>query len=141
MKSNKRNFSFKVNTIQQALKIMSICKNNNVLPIFFIQFYIINGFGPDWIIEFRNLLLKNFSKNTFKIFADCKKNYGLFINLVQHKIDYLKVNGDNNTLLRLSQIAKKNKISINPKITVIDIRNIKNIELKVYKSVQKKKNE
>ena len=139
MKSNKRHFSFKVNTIQQALKIMSICKNNNVLPIFFIQFYIINGFGSDWIIEFRNLLLKKFSKNTFKIFADCKKNYGLFINLVHHKINYLKVKGDRNTLIRLSQIAKKNKISINPKITVIDITNIKNIESKIYKCLRKKK--
>ena len=139
MKSNKRHFSFKVNTFQQALKILSICKNNNVLPIFFIQFYIINGFGPDWIIEFRNLLLKKFSKNTFKIFADCKKNYGLFINLVQHKINYLKVNGDRNTLIRLSQIAKKNKISINPQITVIDITNIKNIESKIYKFLRKKK--
>ena len=139
MKSNKRYFSFKVNTIQQALKIMSICKNNNIVPIFFIQFYIINGFGPDWIIEFRNLLLKNFSKNTFKIFADCKKNYGLFINLVHHKINYLKVNGDNNTLIRLSQIAKKNKISINPQITVIDITKIKNIEAKINKLLLKRK--
>ena len=139
MKSHKKYFCFKVNTIHQALKILFICKNNKIVPIFFIQFYIINGFGPDWIIEFRNLLLKNFSKNTFKIFTDCKKNYGLFINLVHNKIDYLKVNGDKNTLLRLSQIAKKNKISINPQITVIDITNIKNIESKIYKCLRKKK--
>ena len=139
MNSNKIDFCFKVNTINQALKTTSICNNNKILPIFFIQFYIINGFGSDWIIEFRNLLLKNFSKNTFKIFADCKKNYGLFINLAQHKINYLKVNGDKNTLIRLSQIAKKNKISINPKIAVMDIRNIKNIESKINKSLRKKK--
>jgi len=139
VKSNKRYFCFKVNTIHQALKILFICKNNKIVPIFFIQFYIINGFGTDWIIEFRNLLLKKFSKNTFKIFIDCKESYGLFINLVRHKIDYLKVNGDKNTLLKLFQIAKKNKISINPKITVIDITNIKNIELKIYKSVVKKR--
>ena len=139
MKSNKRYFIFKINTIHQALKIISICKNNRIVPIFFIQFYIINGFGPDWIIEFRNLLLKKFNKNTFKILADCKKNYGLFINLVHHKINYLKVNGDKNTLLRLSQIAQKNKISINPKTTVIDITNIKNIESKIYKYLRKKK--
>ena len=139
MKSNKRYFSFKVNTIQQALKIMSICKNNNVLPIFFIQFYIINGFGPDWIIEFRNLLLKKFSKNTFKLFVDCRINYGLFINLVHNKIDYLKASGDKDTLLRLTQIAKKNKISINPQITIIDITKIKNIEKKINKLLLKKK--
>ena len=89
MKSNKNNFCVKVNTIHQALKIISICKNNKIVPIFFIRFYLINGFGPDWIIEFRNLLLKKFNKNSFKLFVDCKKNYGLFINLVNHKIDYL----------------------------------------------------
>ena len=139
MNSNKIYFCFKVNTIHQALKTTSICKNYKIVPIFFIQFYIINGFGPNWIIEFRNLLLKKFGKNTFKLFVDCRINYGLFINLVRNKIDYLKVKGDNDTLLRLSQIAIKNKISINPKITVIDFTKIKNIESKINKLLQKKK--
>ena len=139
MKSNKKYFCFKVSTIHQALEIMSICKNKKIIPIFFIQFYIINGFGPQWIIEFRNLLLKKFSKKLFKMFADCKTNYGLFINLIKNKIEYLKVKGDKNTLVRLSQIAKKNKISINPKIAVIDTRNIKNIESKIYNKLLKKK--
>ena len=133
MKLNKKYFCFKVNTIHQALKILSICHKNKIIPIFFIQFYIINGFGSDWIIEFRNLLLKKFNKNAFKLIADCKTNYGLFISLVSHKIDYLKVNGDNDTLLRLSQLARKNKISINPKFAVIDITKIKNIESEIYK--------
>ena len=138
MKLNKKYFCFKVNTIHQALKILSICHKNKIIPIFFIQFYIINGFGPNWMVVFRNLLLKKFSKNTFKLFVDCRINYGLFINLVHNNIDYLKVSGDKDTLLRLKQIAKKNKISINPKITVIDITNIKNIESKIYKCLRKK---
>ena len=138
MKSNKIFFCFKVNTIHQALKITSICQNNKIVPIFFIQFYIINGFGSNWIIEFRNLLLKKFSKNAFKLFVDCRINYGLFINLVHNKIDYLKVSGNNDILLRLTQIAKKNKISINPKITVIDLTKIKNIESKINKLLLQK---
>ena len=139
MKSNKVYFCFKVNTVNQACKIISICQNNKIIPIFFIQFYIINGFGPDWIIEFRNLLLQKFSKNTFKLFVDCRINFGLFINLVHNKIDYLKVSGDKDTLLRLTQIAKKNKISINPQITIIDITKIKNIETKIKKFLLKRK--
>ena len=138
MKSNKIYFCFKVNTVYQALKITSICKNNKIVPIFFIQFYIINGFGPNWIIEFQNLLLKKFSKNTFKLFVDCRINYGLFIYLVRNKIDYLKVNGDKDTLLRLTQIANKKKISINPKITIIDLTKIKNIESKINKLLHKR---
>ena len=139
MKSNKVYFCFKVNTVYQACKIISICQNNKIIPIFFIQFYIINGFGPDWIIEFRNLLLKKFKKSSFKLYVDCKKNYGLFINLVGQKIDYLKVNGDNNILYRLKQIAQKNKISINPKIAILDTTKIKNIELKIIKYLLRKK--
>ena len=139
MKSNKVYFCFKVNTVNQACKIISICQNNKIIPIFFIQFYIINGFGSDWIIEFQNLLLKKFNKNSFKLFVDCKKNYGLFINLVDQKIDYLKVNGDNNILFRLKQIAQKNKISINPKIAILDTTKIKNIELKIIKYLLRKK--
>ena len=141
MKSNKIYFCFKVNTVHQAFKITSICQNNKIIPIFYIQFYIINGFGPDWIIEFRNLLLKKFNKSSFKLFVDCRRNYGLFINLVSHKINYIKVNGDKKLLFRLKQIAYKNKISINPKITILDITKIKNIELKIIKHLQKRKNE
>ena len=139
MKSNNKYYCFKINTIHQALKILPICQDNKIIPVVFIQFYIINGFGPNWIIEFRNLLLKKFSKNTFKLFVDCRINYGLFINLVHNKIDYLKVSGDKDTLLRLTQIAKKNKISINPQITVIDITKIKNIETKIKKFLLKRK--
>ena len=78
-------------------------------------------------------------KNTFKLFVDCRINYGLFINLVHNKIDYLKVSGNKETLLRLTQIAEKNKISINPQITVIDITKIKNIEAKINKLLLKRK--
>ena len=56
---------------------MSICKKNNIFAIFFIQFYIINGFGPDWIIEFRNLLLKKFSKNKRNITINMKAGYAI----------------------------------------------------------------
>ena len=133
MKSNKAYYCFNVNNIHQALKIILICKNYNIIPIFFIKYYIINGFGPDWIAEFRNLLLKEFNKKDYKIFIDCKKNYGLFINLVLQKIDFLQVNADLKTLSRLKNIAKKNKVTVNPKISIINLANIKNIKSKIQK--------
>ena len=76
----------------------------------------INGLGLDWIKEFNNLLEHKFSTKKFKLFVDCKKNYGLFINLVEQKIDYLKVDAEKETFKRLNQIAKKNMVSLNPKI-------------------------
>ena len=133
MKSNKAYYCFNINNIHQALEIILICKNYNIIPIFFIKFYIINGFGPDWITEFRNLLLKKFNKKDYKILIDCNKNYGLFINLVHQKIDFLQVNADLKTLSRLKNIAKKNKVTVNPKISVINLANIKNIKSKIQK--------
>ena len=135
MKSNKTYFCFNVNNIHQALETTRICKNHNIIPIFFIKFYLIDGFGPDWITEFRNLLLKKFNKKDYKILVDCKKNYGLFINLVQQKIDFLQVNADSKTLTRLKNIAKKNKVTVNAKISIIDLSDIKDIKSKIQKNL------
>jgi len=122
-----------VKNIHQAIETISICKTKKILPIVCIKFFLVDGFGPDWIIEFINLLLKNFNKRDFKILVDCRKNYGLFINLVQQKIDFLQVNADPNTLSRLNNIANKNKVIVNPKISIINLANIKNIESKIQK--------
>ena len=97
----------------------------------------INGFGPDLIKEFNNLLEQKFSKKKFKLFVDCKKNYGLFINLVEQKIDYLKVDAEKETFKRLNQIAKNNMVSLNPRINVLDFSKIKNIDLKINKNFLK----
>ena len=119
--------------IHQAIETISICKTKKILPIVCIKFFLVDGFGPDWITEFRNLLLKKFNKKDFKFFVDCRKNYGLFINLVQQKIDFLQVNADPNTLSRLKNIANKNIVTVNPKISIINLANIKNIKSKIQK--------
>ena len=62
-----------------------------------------------------------------------KKNYGLFINLVNQKIDFLQVNAEIKTLSRLKNIAKKNKVTVNHKISIINLANIKNIKSKIQK--------
>ena len=97
----------------------------------------INGFGSDWLKEFNILLEKRFSKKTFKMYVDCKKNYGLFINLVEQKIDYLKVDAKKETLKRLNQIAKKNKVSLNPEFSVLNLSKIKKIDIKINKILMK----
>ena len=97
----------------------------------------VNGFGPDWIKEFNNLLEQKFSKKKFKLFVDCKKNYALFINLVEQKIDYLKVDAKKETYNRLKQIANRNKVLLNPQFNVIDLSKIKNIDLKIKRKYSK----
>ena len=75
----------------------------------------------------------SYNNKDYKLFIECKENYGLFISLVKLKIKYLFVNGNNGILLRLNQIAKINNVIINPKFDIIDITKIKNIKSKVKK--------
>lgn len=131
MRVKKNYFYFNINNINQAINITTACKSLKIIPVYCIKYYIIQGFGPNWILEFRNLLQKKFNKKNFKILVDCKKNYGLFIYLVKQKFNYLKVTADRKTLLRLKSIADKNKVIVNPKISVIEIKNIKNLKQKL----------
>ena len=122
---NKNNFQcFSVSSLKQSLRIIRICKTKDINPIFFIDFYIINRFGIDWLIEYRSLIKEQLKKNQFKIYVNCNKNYGLFISLVKHNFDYLKIKGDKETLFRLKDIANKNKITVNPKFNMIDSEKI-----------------
>ena len=122
---NKNNFKcFSVSSLKQSLRIFKICKIKDINPIFFIDFYIIDRFGIDWLIEYRSLLKEQIKKNQFKIYVNCNKNYGLFISLVKHNFDYLKIKGDKETLFRLKDIANKNKITVNPKFNMIDSEKI-----------------
>ena len=132
-----KNHSFIINSYFQAVKTIIVCHNNKILPIIYIKYFIINGLGSDWLKEFNILLGKQFSKKAFKLCVECKQNYGLFINLVEQKIDYLIVDAKKGTLNKLKQIAKKNKVSLNPKISVLDLSKIKNIDLKIKKNIKK----
>jgi len=132
-----KKYSFAINSYEQAVNTITICHNQKIFPIIYIKYFMVNGFGSDWIKQFNNLLKKKFSKNKFKIFVDCKKNYGLFINLVEQKIDYLKVDAKIETYKRLNQIAKRNKVLLNPQFNVIDLSKIKNIDLKIKRKYPK----
>jgi len=128
---------FAINSYYQAFKTINSCHSRKIFPIIFIKYFIIDGFGVDWFKEFKNLLEKQFSKKSFNLYVDCKKNYGLFINLVEQKIEYLKVDAKKETLKRLNQIAKKNKVLLNPQFSVLDLSKIKNIDLKIEKNLMK----
>ncbi len=120
-------YSYSINSFKQALEIIEIFNSKRKTPIIFIKYFIINGFGSEWISELKDLL----KKRKYKLFVDCKNNYGLFIDLVEKKTDFLKVEGNKETLIRLNQIAKKNKVSVNPNFSIVDLSKIKNIRKKI----------
>ena len=127
---------FNINSYNQASEIISICKKNNKVPILFIKYFLINGFGIHWLQELQRLLLTRFTSKNYKIYVDSKKNYGLFIDLVENQVNYIKVNANNETLKRLKQIAKLNKVLINPKFSIVDLSKTKNLQLKIEKNIK-----
>ena len=91
----------------------------------------INKMGAEWIKEFKSMLKTTFRRKKFSLYIDCKNNYGIFINLVEQKIDYLKVKAPYKTKLKLNEIAKKNKVLLNPEFSIVDLTRIKKINLKI----------
>ena len=126
-----KKYCFTINSYLQAVEIISISKKKNVVPILFIKYYLINGLGINWLNELKLMLENKFKPKDFKIFVDVKKNYGLFISLVEEKINYIVVKGNENSIERLTQIAKLNKVVINPSFSVVDLSKSKNISLKL----------
>ena len=128
-----RKSCFAVNSYNQAVEIITISKKNKIMPILFIKYYLINGLGIDWLKELINILRDKFKSKDFKTYVDAKKNYGLFIGLVEQKINFISVQANQETLKRLKQIAKLNKVLINPTFSVVDLSKSKNIDAKLKK--------
>ena len=122
---------FTINSYHQAVEIILISKKNNVTPILLIKYYLINGLGISWFSELKFMLENKFRTKDFKIFVEVKKNYGLFISLVEEKINYIAVKGSEETIQRLTQIAKLNKVVINPSFSIVDTAGSKNLKLKL----------
>lgn len=130
-----KNYCFTVNSFLQAIYIITICKKKRIIPILFVKYYIINGLGIAWLSEFIDMLKEQFKSKDFKIYVEAKKNYGLFISLVEQKIDYINVKADQQTLKRLREIAKLNKVLINPTFSIVDLSKLKNVKNKIEKKI------
>ena len=126
-----------INSYYQAVEIVKICKKNNIVPILFVKYYLINGLGIHWLCELIKMLQKEFKSKDFKIYVETKKNYGLFIALVEKKINFVNVQANHETMKRLRQIAKLNKVSVNPDFSVVDITKSKNIRANLKKLYNK----
>ena len=127
---------FSINSYEQAIELIKITKKR-IIPIIYIKYFIINGLGTNWIRELIFLLKAKFSKKDFRICVDCKNNYALFIELAEQGIDYLRVDANSETLNKLNQIAKKNKVLLNPKVSIVDLSNIKNLKKKISTILRK----
>ena len=72
------------------------------------------------------MVKKNYSQQNIKFFVDAGNDYGLSILMLRENIDYLKLRSNKIILNKINQIAKKNKVLLNPNFNIVDVTKIKN---------------
>ena len=120
-----------INTYYQAFEVLNTYKYSKNIPIFYVKYNLINRLSINWLLELIFLLENKFGSNKFKTYVNVKRNYGLLINLVEEKINYLEFQSNKELLSKLKSIAKINKVIINPNFSIIDLTKSKNIKIKL----------
>jgi len=129
----KESISFSINSYYQAKEVIKSSKKLKFKPILYIKYYLINGFGVDWLLHLKNLLNKEFASNSFKFYVNARYDYGLSILLANNNVDFIKLKTNLIILKKINQICKKNRVLLNPSFRIVDLSNIKNIENKIFK--------
>ena len=117
---------FSVNTYSDIEQLIKFRKNKKKILVIFIKYYLINGFGVDWLNTFIELIKKNYPGQNIKFYVDSGNNYGLSILILRENIQYLKLKSNKIILEKINQIAKKNKVVLNPNFNVVEVSKIKN---------------
>ena len=116
---------FSVNSYSQIEKLLESKKTKKII-IIYIKRNLIKGFGIDWLRVLINLIKKNYKQFKIKFYVDSGTDYGLSILILRENIDYLKLRSNKIILNKINQMAKKNKVVLNPNFNVVDLSKIKN---------------
>jgi len=136
---NKKLFAFTINTLEEAESVILASKSFKIKPILYFKKYFLLGFGAEFILTFRKILITRFGKLNFKLFVDCGSDQSLAIKMANEKIDHLKLKSNSIILSKIKNIAFKNRVLLNPAFNIVDCRNRKNINLKLRKLYSKGK--
>ena len=117
-----------INTYLELIKLIKLKKNKKKILIIYIKNYLIKGFGIEWLNKFIKIVKTKHKHYNIKFYVDSGNDHGLSILLLRENINYLKLNSNKTILSKISQIAKKNKVILNPNLSVIDLSKIKNYE-------------
>ena len=121
--TNKRCFSIK--TYFEFEKLIKVKKNKKKILVIFIKNYLVVGLGIDWIKVIIKLIKKNYSEYNIKFYIDAGNNHGLSILILKENIDYIRLKSNKIVLTKINQIAKKNKVLMNPDFDIIEVTKIK----------------
>ena len=115
-----KNYCFSFTNYNHTSEIIKTCNNKNIKPVLFINNKLISDLGIEWLNSLDVMLNTQKKLKNYKLYVDVKKNYGLFISLVEKGIDYIKVETSKENITKIKEIAKLNKVLINPQFSVVD---------------------
>ena len=136
---SKKLFAFTISKLDQAEEIILETKIYKIKPVLHFKYYILSGFGPEYVLIMKKMLISMFGKSSFKLFIDCGFDSSLSIRMALKKIEYIKLRGNTIILKKIRDITNKNRVLLNPSFNIVDCRNIKNINLKLKKIYSKEK--
>ena len=122
---------FAVSTLTQIESLIEFRKSNYKTSIIFIKYFLIKGFGIEWLRTLINHIKNKYKTHNIKFFVDSGFDQGLGVLLTHENIDYLKLKKNKIIINKINQIAKKNKVLLNPNFNVVDLTKIKNIQKKL----------
>ena len=117
---------FLINTFIQLENLIEIKKDKRKILTIFLSNYIVKGFGIDWLSAFLKLVNKKYSSYNIKFYVDAGNDHGLSILIIRENIHYLKLRSNKIILNKINDIAKKNKVLLNPNFNIVDVSKIKN---------------
>ena len=115
-----KNYCFSFTNYNHTAEIIKNCNDKNIKPVLFINNKLISDLGIEWLNSLDVMLNTQKKLKNYKLYVDVKKNYGLFISLVEKGIDYIKVETSKENIRKIKEIAKLNKVLINPQFSVVD---------------------
>ena len=135
----KKLIAFTINTLEEAGSIILGSKIYKIKPILHLKKYLLLGFGVEFILTFREMLISKYGKSSFKLFVDCGFDQSLAIKMAIEKINFIKLKTNSIILSKINNITYKNRVLLNPYFNIVDCRNRKNINLKLKKLYSKGK--
>ena len=115
-----KNYCFSFTNYNHTAEIIKSCNNKNIKPVLFINNKLISDLGIEWLNSLDVMLNTQKKLKNYKFYVDVKKNYGLFISLVEKEIDYIKIETSKENTSKIKEIAKLNNVLINPQFSVVD---------------------
>ena len=137
----KKIYAFTVDTLEQAEDVILENKIYKIKPILHLKYYLLRGFGSEFVLTFQKILISRFGKSSFTLYVDCGFDSGLCISMSIKKIEYIKLRGNSVILKKIRDITNKNRVLLNPSFNIVDCRIIKKINSKIKKLYIRKNNE